>query len=194
MKEKTRRQHNFKKNIFLVCFFSLSFSRTIMMLQAATRRAQRALLSRLALAGGEGKGGAAAAGGFGFQRGAATDAPLSSATTAPPTTPPPRYSPPKTPRQQVPIPTLNFWESTRPSEWKISHQYWFLAGVGALSLWATAKALSADADTGEGRGGNGGGNGGNEAGEKSKVTGGMSPAMRGMVAEQESSPVKKQVP
>lgn len=149
-----------------------------MMLQAATRRAQRALLSRLAPAGGKGQGG-----GFGLQRGAATE--LSSSAT----TPPPHYSPPKsnaTP-SQVPIPTLNFWESTRPSEWKISHQYWFLGGVGALAAWATVKALSGDND------GEGGGEG-NGKNEESKVTGAMSPAKRGMIAEQERSPVKKQVP
>lgn len=146
-----------------------------MMLQAATRRAQRALLFRLA-----------------FQHGAATEAPLSSPTSAAPSSTLPRYSPPKTTPSpsQVPIPTLNFWESTRPSEWKISHQYWFLGGVGALAAWATVKALSGDKDNN----GEEGGDGKNEAGEKSKVTGGMSPAKRVMVVEQERSPVKKQVP
>lgn len=147
------------------------------MLQAATRRAQRALLSRLA-----------------FQRGAATEAPLSPPTSAAPTSTLPRYSPPKTGNpspSQVPIPTRNFWESTRPSEWKISHQYWFLGGVGALAAWATVKALSGDNN---GEGGHGGGDRDNEAGEKSKVTGEMSPAKRAMVVEQERSPVKKQVP
>ena len=164
------------------------------MLQTASRRAQRALLSRL-LAGGK----CGAGGKGGSPRGAATDAAPSPPTTptTPPTTPPPYSPPPKgpaSPLREVPIPTLNFWESpTRPGDWKVSQQYWFLAGVGALSTWATVKALSADKydEDEEKKGGNGGN--GNGAGE-SKVSSEMSPAKREMVTEQERSPVKKQVP
>ena len=172
-----------------------------MLLQAVTRRAQRALLSRLA--GGKGNGGGSG-GGVPLSSSAAetTTSPPTPTPTPTPTTPP--YSPPKTPPlrdDEVLVPTLNFWESpTRPGEWKISQQYVFLAGAGALSLWATVKALSAENNSGGEGGGNGGGkNGGEKNGKReeageSKVTGGMSPAKRGMVEAQERSPVKKQVP
>ena len=151
------------------------------MLQAATRRAQRALMLSRLVAGGEGAG---------FPRCAATGA------TAPPppqsaTTTPPPYSPPQTPAftllREFPVPTLNFWESPmRPGQWKISHQWWFLGGAGTLSACATVKALSADnnKDEEEGDGRNGG----------SKVSGGLSSAKQSMIAEQARSPVKKQVP
>jgi hypothetical protein len=155
------------------------------MLLAATRRAQHALCARLS----------ATAGGGGLKkRGVTTDA--SSSPSSSTTTPPPFYSPPpKTPSSQIrqlPVPELNFWESTRPSEWKISQQYWFLAGVGAVSLWATAKALSADNSGAE----NENGNNGTGAGEngRTKVSPEMSPAKKEMVREQERSPVKKEVP
>lgn len=145
------------------------------MLHAASRRAQRALLSCLAagVKGGRVSGG-------GFQRGSVTNA-SSSATT--PATP---YSPPKnsSPLREVPVPTLNFWESTRPSDWKVVQQYWFLGGVGALTVWATVKALTNNNNNDEG---------GNGAGE-GKVSREMSPAKREMAEEQERSLVKKQVP
>ena len=225
--KKTKRNFNRKTFTLSLFFASFSLETTTTMLQTVTRRAQRALLLSRLVAGGKGAGGNG-----GSPRGAATDASASapSATTPiPPTsaTMPPPYSPPQKPAsahlREVHIPTLNFWQApTRPSDWNVSQKYWFVGGVGALSIWATVKALSADNNSNKGRnGGNGagerkvssdvspakqgkalsadnngdkgGGNGGNGASE-SKVSSDMSPAKQGMISEQERSPVKKQVP
>lgn len=126
-------------------------------------------------------------------------APAASSTTSSPSSAP-RYEPPKrSTLDEIAPPTKNFWEApTRPGDWKISQQYYFLGAAGAATLYATYHALTtttSDSDNGNGRErvnsvgvggagrvGGGGGVGGIDS----------TPAKRRMISEQDHSPVKKQ--